>query len=163
MPDKQEKLTEKQERFCREYVKSASKSGAYRAAFDCSSMKDSTVNKRAVELYKRDKIRGRVEDLQAEQSARIELTDSVLREKITQVLLEIALDSKSPASARVSAVTKLGEKKGVGYFEDKQSSQQITITDNREAKRELMQYVERLRKDPAVIDAVRADLAKPLN
>ncbi len=57
------KLTQKQERFCLEYVKCGNASEAYRRAYNAKKMKDETVNNKAYNLLKKGEIRTRVEEL----------------------------------------------------------------------------------------------------
>lgn len=75
------KLTHKQEKACQAYIELGDKSAAYRASYNCSNMKPESVNRKACELFKRDKIRSRVDELQKEISWRNKLTiDSIIHE-----------------------------------------------------------------------------------
>lgn len=57
-------LTPKQEKFCQAYILLGDKSAAYREAYSTSKMKPETINVKAVQTFKQDKIRIRVEELQ---------------------------------------------------------------------------------------------------
>ena len=57
-------LTEKQERFCQEYIKLGNKSDAYRIAYNTEKMKSTTINNKSYELFKTDKISARIGLLQ---------------------------------------------------------------------------------------------------
>jgi hypothetical protein len=60
-------LTAKQEALCLKHVKGGAKdkTAAYRAVYDCSRMKPETVNVKAHIEFGKDKVRARVEELQA--------------------------------------------------------------------------------------------------
>ncbi len=59
-----QELTPKQEKFCIEYVKTGSKSKAYRIAYNALNMKSETINRTAVEMFDNGKITARIEGLQ---------------------------------------------------------------------------------------------------
>lgn len=58
-------LTLKQEKFVNKYLECGNASEAFRYAYDCSRMKDTTINKRASELLRNGAITGRLEYLKA--------------------------------------------------------------------------------------------------
>ena len=60
------KLTIKQEKFCNKYLECGNASEAYRFAYECSGMKDETINERSSRLLKEYKVSTRVEQLQAQ-------------------------------------------------------------------------------------------------
>lgn len=70
------------ETFCQEYLKTGNASEAFRVAYPHSSKwKSKTVNERASNLLKTDKVQTRVEELQMEQQKRCAITkDRVLAE-----------------------------------------------------------------------------------
>lgn len=85
MPDKHaDGLTAKQEAAARKYMECRNKSEAYRFAYNTDRMKDKTVHERACVLFKVDKVRARVEELQAEAAERNDIT-------VDRVLSELAL------------------------------------------------------------------------
>lgn len=57
-------LTPKQENYVRNLVKGMSQREAYKKSYDAKNMKDETIDKKASELFKQEKIRGRYEELQ---------------------------------------------------------------------------------------------------
>ncbi len=67
-------LTEKQEIFCRELIKGATKADAYRAAYDCRHMKPATVQHRAKELADKPAVAARLEELRAPAVAEAQVT-----------------------------------------------------------------------------------------
>lgn len=60
------KLTTKQEQFILKVVEGLSKSDAYRAVYNTSGMKGTTINKKASNLFKRKDIQERYEELMRE-------------------------------------------------------------------------------------------------
>lgn len=67
-------LTEKQEIFCQELIKGATKADAYRAAYDCRRMKAATVRQRAKELADKPAVAARMEELRAPAVAEAQVT-----------------------------------------------------------------------------------------
>ncbi len=53
------KLTDKQERFVQELIKGKTQREAYKTAYNCVKMKDTTIDVKACELFKKDKIKVR--------------------------------------------------------------------------------------------------------
>ena len=70
-------LTIKQEKFCREYIKTGSYSDAYRAAYDCSKTTDESINQLGFRIFNDVKIKLRIKELMKPQEERfkIELID----------------------------------------------------------------------------------------
>lgn len=74
-------LTQKQEKFCLEYIKTGNASEAYRQSYDCSNMQAKTINERSCRLLKECKISARIAELKktVEQKIKkkfdIEITD----------------------------------------------------------------------------------------
>lgn len=66
LKDNISKLTIKQEQFCNFYLESGNASEAYRRSYSCENMKDSTINRKAVELLSNGKITARIGDLQSD-------------------------------------------------------------------------------------------------
>lgn len=60
------KLTAKQEQFVLKVVEGLSKAEAYKAIYDTSRMKKTTINKRAFDLFNRKEIKERYEELMKE-------------------------------------------------------------------------------------------------
>ena len=59
-------MTPKQDKFCREYMKTGNASEAYRNSYNASKMKDATIWNKASDLLKKDEVRARVEELNKE-------------------------------------------------------------------------------------------------
>lgn len=79
-------LTIKQENFVNVYLETGNASEAYRRAYSCSKMKDATINTKACELLKKDKIRVRVRELQRE----LKKSSDIKKEAILEELACIA-------------------------------------------------------------------------
>lgn len=60
---KNNKLTQKQERFCVKYAETGNASEAYRFAYSYTNMKPETINRKAHDMSKKGKIRARVDQL----------------------------------------------------------------------------------------------------
>lgn len=74
-------LTLKQERACQEFIKTGNKSAAYRIAYDCSKMKEASVNRLAHQFFLSIKIKSRVAELMAPVAKRAQISvDRVLTE-----------------------------------------------------------------------------------
>lgn len=56
-------LTPKQEKYVQNLVKGMSQRKAYKNSFDAKKMKDATIDKKASELFQKEEIRGRYEEL----------------------------------------------------------------------------------------------------
>lgn len=67
-------LTDKQERFVQGLFTGLSQREAYKQAYDCKSMKDATIDKRASEIAQKGEIRGRLQELRENVAERNTLT-----------------------------------------------------------------------------------------
>lgn len=75
------KLTEKQEKCCIEYLKCHNKSEAYRRAYDCKKMKESTINNNAYMFFNNSDIITRLAELSKTASLRNDNTiDRIIQE-----------------------------------------------------------------------------------
>ncbi|MGO1702431.1 MAG: terminase small subunit [Lactobacillus helveticus] len=68
------KLTNKQELFCQEYMKTGNKSEAYRRAYDASNMSENSINVNASKMNNNAKVALRIKELQKEVSERNKIT-----------------------------------------------------------------------------------------
>ena len=69
------KLTLKQETFCKEYISNGGNATqAYKKAYDCSKMKDKTINENACRLLKDSKVGARLKELQQPFQEKFEYT-----------------------------------------------------------------------------------------
>ena len=79
------KLSVKQENFCNFYLESGNASEAYRRAYNCLKMKPETINSKACQLLKKDKIRARVEELQSELKKKTAITKERVLEELGKI------------------------------------------------------------------------------
>ena len=79
------KLSIKQEKFCNFYLESGNASEAYRRSYNCLKMKSETINTKACQLLKKDKIRARVEELQSELKKKTEITKERVLEELGKI------------------------------------------------------------------------------
>lgn len=113
-------LTPKQEKFCIEYIKTGSKSEAYRLSYECSKMNPDTINRAASAMFDNYKITTRVQELQKE----IELSNKVDINWCIQKLKDIVeTDDKD----RVQAIDKLMKHLGGYEVDNKQKVNDVTI------------------------------------
>lgn len=80
------KLTIKQEKFCNRYIESGNASDAYRYAYDCTRMKDETVNNKAYILQNKGDIRERLTQLKDELKKKSDITKERIIEEVVAVL-----------------------------------------------------------------------------
>ena len=86
---KRRMLTAKQEKFVRELVKGKSQRQAYKAAYNASKMKDSTIDRKASVMFKRDDIRARYDELIEKASKRTVYDVAQVRQVILDTLMAI--------------------------------------------------------------------------
>ena len=79
------KLSVKQENFCNFYLESGNASEAYRRAYSCLKMKPETINTKACQPLKKDKIRARVEELQSELKNKTAITKERVLEELGKI------------------------------------------------------------------------------
>lgn len=108
------KLTLKQEAFCLAYIETGNASEAYRRAYDCGNMKDTTVNRTAKEMLDNRKITARLEELKKPILERHTITvDSLIRE-----LEEARVMASTLNNPQVSAMIKatMGKAELLGFL-----------------------------------------------
>ena len=110
------RLTDKQEKFCQEFVKLSNASEAYRQAYDTSRMKPASVNRKAKELTDNVKIASRLEELREELRERYKLTVDDLIQELEEARTT-ALSCETPQTSAAVAST-MGKAKLLGL--DKQ-------------------------------------------
>lgn len=110
-------LTEKQEKFCHEFIKTGNASEAYRNSYDAGKMKPESVHRKAHELMDNVKVAARVEGMRTAVATRRRETLEDLLDELEQART-LALAQESPqTSAAVSA--SMGKAKMLGYLSDK--------------------------------------------
>tara|TARA_R110000787_G_C13228931_1_gene427010 strand:+ start:216 stop:620 length:405 start_codon:yes stop_codon:yes gene_type:complete len=78
------KLTTKQEKFCKTFIETGNASEAYRQSYDCQKMKGPTINRNAVALLANTKITTRVGELQLNLQKKFEVTVQSLSKELDE-------------------------------------------------------------------------------
>jgi phage terminase small subunit len=78
------KLTTKQEKFCKSFIETGNASEAYRQSYDCQKMKGPTINRNAVALLDNSKIATRVGELQLNLQKKFEVTVESLSKELDE-------------------------------------------------------------------------------
>lgn len=144
-----QKLTPKQEKFCQKYIELGNASEAYRQSYDCSKMKDETVNRTAKELLDNHKITARISQLQNNHAKRHQITvDDLLgelEEVRTLALTPSGENGSLQLNVAVSAI--MGKAKILGFDKkivDNISSdgtmtpQQVSLDEILKARKEIL-------------------------
>ena len=85
-------LTAKQEKFVQELIKGKSQREAYKKAYDAKNMKDTTIDVKASQLFKTDKVRVRYEQLRGKVVKRAEEKAIITAEEVLRGIAGIARD-----------------------------------------------------------------------
>ena len=75
-------LTPKQEKFCQQFISTKNASEAYRQSYDCSRMKNTTINRAAHDLVENSKVSARIGGLQEKGRKRHDITVASLTEQL---------------------------------------------------------------------------------
>ncbi len=105
------KLTLKQEKFCQVFIETGNASEAYRQAYDTEKMKESSINRKAVEVLENVKITARLDELRDIHAERHNITV----DKLTGMFMasyHLALSNNNP-SAGIAATNGLGKLHGL--------------------------------------------------
>lgn len=86
---KRRMLTAKQEKFVRELVKGKSQREAYKAAYNASNMKDTTIDKKASLLFNQGAIRGRYDELQRKVENKVTYDAAEVKNLIIDTMMSI--------------------------------------------------------------------------
>jgi phage terminase small subunit len=78
------KLTTKQEKFCKTFIETGNASEAYRQSYDCQKMKGPSINRNAVALLDNTKITTRVGELQLNLQKKFEVTVESLSKELDE-------------------------------------------------------------------------------
>ena len=126
-------LTEKQEKFCVEYIRTGNASAAYRHAYDTSKSKESSVNVNACKLLADAKIAQRIEELRipARETAQMTLADHLNDLKRLRDLAAAAENY----SAAVTAETNRGKASGLYTEKLTLDATVVTMTDEQRKAR----------------------------
>jgi len=137
------KLTPKQENFCKLYIELGNASDAYRQSYDTKANSQS-VNVRACELLKNSNVTVRIEQLQREAKEKHNITVEGLLTELEQARVSALACDTPQASAAITAT--MGKAKLCGLDKQVNASSNLPTT-----------LVERVIVDPKdVIDAIKA-------
>jgi len=78
------KLTTKQEKFCKSFIETGNASEAYRRSYECEKMKGASINRNAVALLDNTKIASRVGELQLNLQKKFEVTVESLSKELDE-------------------------------------------------------------------------------
>ena len=109
-----DKLTPKQEKFVQGLFAGLSQREAYKQAYNCENMKDETIVKKACELAKQGKIRGRLTELQDELKERNMVTVEKVLTELAKVGFANGIEVKT--NDKLKALELMG--KYLGMFKD---------------------------------------------
>jgi hypothetical protein len=129
------RLTSKEKRFAEEMAKGATKSDAYRIAYNPKGNRH-TVNKRAHEVSKREGVLGYSEAIKGAVEAQRFATPAHLRALTIHKLTEGALDPEMPPAQRVKCLELLGKITEVALFTERREV--IKVDDSAKARAALM-------------------------
>lgn len=85
-------LTAKQEKFVQELIKGKSQREAYKIAYNAKNMKDTTIDVKASQMLKADKVRVRYEQLRGKVVKRAEEKAIITAEEVLKGIADIARD-----------------------------------------------------------------------
>ena len=80
------KLTPKQEKFFREFIKCGNATEAFKRAYNCKKMKPETINNSAYKLLQNDEITARIKQLDAEKENKAIADAQEIQETLTKLL-----------------------------------------------------------------------------
>ena len=93
-------LTAKQEKFVQNLILGMSQREAYKNSYDAENMADSTIDSKACNLLKQDKIRARFNELREE----VQKTAVMSAFEKRMILREIAFDKESSKADKIRAI-----------------------------------------------------------
>jgi len=118
------KLTSKQEAFCVEYVKNGGNaSAAYRHAYDCENSKDSTINRKALEVLENGKVTARIQEHQKKVNAKVEKKLGLEVVDVALMFKEMYYNAEKDAD-KLKAAENLMKHLG-GYQKDNEQSKTV--------------------------------------
>ena len=101
-------LTAKQEIFIQRLIEGYSQRQAYKFAFNCNNMKDTTIDVRACELFKDSKIQVRYEELKNELKEKAFYTVEKANDDLNWIKLKAKEDIEAKGIKQANANTYLG-------------------------------------------------------
>lgn len=126
------KLTAKEKAFAKELAAGATKSDAYRKAYNPKGSR-ATVNKRAYEVSKREAVIGYAERIEAAMEAERLRTPAHLRALVIKELTDKALDPEINPSQQIKALELLGKITEVALFTERREIVRVDNADKAKA------------------------------
>jgi phage terminase small subunit len=131
-------LTNKQERFCDNFVKCDSASDAYRLAYDVSRMTDKSVWEKASELMRNVKVTTRIAELRSLSASKAQKSRDDIAARLNDIIDADPTDYINPATGRIcaSAIKKMPKSKRVlieGIKESSKGVVELTLSNKSKA------------------------------
>ena len=101
------KLTPKQENFCQAFIETGNASEAYRQAYNSENMKETSVNRKAVEVLGNVKITARLDELNEFHQKRHNVNVDTLSAKYMTIFHLHYKDNPGPAKGALDSLAKL--------------------------------------------------------
>jgi len=117
------KLTPKQITFCDAIVRGKSQTEAYKEAYNCDNMKDSTIHNNAYMLMQRSEIKERIKELKA----KLEAVSLWNRADSVKALISILQDEKTKPNEKIQAIKELNIMHGYNQPSERDTPQRETI------------------------------------
>lgn len=114
-------LTDREERYCLAQVKGMNKTASYRAAYNTDNMSPVTVNRRAIDVACRPKVKARLAMLMEASEASASHDAERARLFIQERLYEEACNDKNKPMERLKAIELLGKLTDIGAFTERQA------------------------------------------
>ena len=124
-----ENLTPKQEKFIMALINGMSQRQAYKFAYNCENMKDVTIDKRACELFKKDKIQLRYNQLIKEKQQNILKNVSNINSDLLSKVEKYKDDNKTVIEFIENAILKSLPKEALSQEELKEINKRRKISD----------------------------------
>ena len=106
-----QKLTAKQEKFCQVFHATGNKSEAYRQAYNCENMQETSINRKAVEVHANVNVTARMQELQEASLNRLNITVDTIA-KMYGEAFKVA-KTNGQASAMASSATGMAKLYGL--------------------------------------------------
>jgi hypothetical protein len=136
-------LTAKQYRFAIASFSGLDDTAAYRQAYDCSGMADSTVRTEAAKVARHPLITAKLRELRVKVDQQTTLAPYVNRELVLSGLVRLAT-SATKESVQLGAYIALGKTVGIDLFREVHVTERITRTPE-DVDRELLDHINKLK------------------
>jgi len=117
------KLTPKQITFCDAIVRGKSQTEAYKEAYNCDNMKDSTIHNNAYMLMQRSEIKERIKELRQS----LEAVSVWNRADSVKALISILQDEKTKPNEKIQAIKELNTMHGYNQPSERETPKQESL------------------------------------